>query len=190
MPTPTLQIVLGSTRPGRLGLPVAEWLRTRAEQHGGFTVELIDLAEVALPFLDEPELPRTGIHQHEHTKRWSATISRGDAFVFVTPEYNHGPTAVLKNAIDFLFAEWHYKPVGFVSYGGPAGGVRAVQMLKQFVSPLKMHPMGQAVLIPFIEQQIEDGALRESEFMGVSADAMLDELVRWSTALGELRTSS
>ena len=188
MPTPVLQIVIGSTRPGRVGLPVAEWFQEKAVEHGAFDVELIDLAAVALPFLDEPELPRFGRYLHQHTRDWSATVSRADAFVFVTPEYNHGPSAAMKNAIDFLHAEWQYKPLGFVSYGGIAAGARAVQMLKQFVLPLKMTPLFETVAIPLVEQFLdEERQFRGNEILDTAAAMMLTELHRVSEALRPLR---
>ena len=127
MDRPVLQVIIGSVRPGRIGEPFARWFVPIAEKHGAFEVELIDLAEVGLPFMDEPHHPRLRKYQHEHTKRWSATISRADAFVFVTPEYNYGYSAALKNAIDYLHHEWADKAVGFLSYGGVAAGTRAVQ---------------------------------------------------------------
>jgi NAD(P)H-dependent FMN reductase len=176
---PTLQIIIASTRPGRAGLPIAQWFRDRAVAHGAFDVELVDLAEVNLPFMDEPNHPRLRQYTHQHTKEWSATVGAGDAFVFVTPEYNYGFTAAWKNAIDFLHAEWQYKPVGFVSYGGVAAGTRAVQMMKQVVTTLKMLPLFEAVNIPFFAQFMDDeGRLQPNETMELAADAMLDELVR------------
>jgi NAD(P)H-dependent FMN reductase len=176
---PTLQIIIASTRPGRAGLPIAQWFRDRAVAHGAFDVELVDLDEVNLPFMDEPNHPRLRQYTHQHTKDWSATVDAGDAFVFVTPEYNYGFTAPWKNAIDFLHAEWQYKPVGFVSYGGVAAGTRAVQMMKQVVTTLKMLPLFEAVNIPFFAQFMDDeGRLQPNETMELAADAMLDELVR------------
>jgi len=187
-PRPVLQIVVGSTRPGRVGLPVAEWFRRLAVHHDAFTVELVDLADVGLPFLDEPELPRFGRYVHQHTRDWSATISRADAFVFVTPEYNHGPSAALKNALDFLHTEWHYKPLGFVSYGGIAAGARAVQIVKQFVLPLKMTPLFETVAIPLVEQFLdEERCFRGSAVLEAAAATMLSELHRLSEALRPLR---
>ena len=185
---PKLLIVIASTRPGRAGLPIAEWFAARAGAHGGFEVEVADLADINLPFMDEPEHPRLRRYTHEHTKAWSATVDAADAFVFVTPEYNFGFTAPLKNAIDFLHEEWTYKPVGFVSYGGVAAGTRAVQMLKQVVTTLKMTPLFEAVSIPFFTQFLdEEGVLQPNEVMEQSADAMLAELLRVQEALRPLR---
>jgi NAD(P)H-dependent FMN reductase len=176
---PKLLIVIASTRPGRAGLPIAEWFRDRAVAHGGFDVEVADLAELGLPFMDEPNHPRLRQYTHQHTKDWSATVDAADAFVFVTPEYNYGLTAPLKNAIDFLHEEWAHKPVGFVSYGGVAAGTRAVQMLKQVVTTLRMLALVEGVNIPFHTQFIdEEGRVNANAIMDQAADAMLDELVR------------
>ncbi|MEU9828885.1 NADPH-dependent FMN reductase [Micromonospora chersina] len=185
----TLQIIIASTRPGRLGLPVAEWIHAVAVKHGGFDeVELVDLAEWNLPFMDEPNHPRLRRYEHQHTRDWSATIDRADAFLIVMPEYNYGYTAPLKNAIDYLAHEWAYKPVGLVSYGGVSAGTRAAQMIKQVLTTLKMTPIPEAVHIPFVAQFIDDdGALRPNETMDASAEAMLDELVHWTAALAPLR---
>lgn len=185
---PRLQIIVASTRPGRAGLPIAQWVYERAVAHGGFDVELVDLAEVNLPFMDEPNHPRLRHYTHQHTKGWSARVDAADAFVFVMPEYNYGFTAPLKNAIDYLHHEWAYKPVGFVSYGGVAAGTRAVQMLKQVVTTLKMTPVFEAVNIPFFNQFIdEEGRLRPNEVMEQAVTAMLDELLRVESALRPLR---
>ena len=184
MTLPTLQIIVASTRPGRIGLAYGEWMRDRAVEHGGFDVELVDLAEVALPFLDEPKHPRLGEYEHEHTRAWSATIDRGDAYVFVTPEYNHGYNAVLKNAIDFLHNEWNDKPVGFCSYGGVSAGTRSVQALKQVVTAVRMMPLFDGVFVPFAWQFIgEDGVVHGNEQMEGGAATMLDELQRLSGLL-------
>jgi NAD(P)H-dependent FMN reductase len=185
---PRLQIIIASTRPGRVGLPVAEWVTAHAEGHSAFEVEVVDLAVVDLPFFDEASHPRLQRYEHEHTKAWSATVSRADAFVFVMPEYNFGFTAPLKNAIDFLHVEWQYKAVGLVSYGGVAAGTRAAQMIKQVVTTLKMVPLFEAVSIPFVAQFIDDdGVLTPNENMENAATAMLDELVRVTNALRTLR---
>jgi NAD(P)H-dependent FMN reductase len=187
---PTLMIVIASTRPGRIGLPVGEWTCARALGHGGFDVDLADLAEIDLPFMDEPKHPRLREYTHQHTKDWSARVDAADAFVFVHPEYNYGMTAPLKNAIDFLSQEWNYKPVGLVSYGGVSAGTRAAQMIKQVVTTLKLFPIFEAVSIPFVAQFIgEGGALTPNDVMEKAADAMLDELVRVADALRPLRAA-
>jgi NAD(P)H-dependent FMN reductase len=176
---PTLQIIIASTRPGRVGLPIGRWVRDRAVEHGAFDVELLDLAEVNLPFLDEPKHPRFGEYLHQHSKDWSATISRGDAFVFVMPEYNHGYNAPLKNAIDYLYGEWQHKPVGFVSYGGVAAGTRAVQAIKTVLAALKMTPAVESVPIPFFGQYIDTaGVFNGTDQLNQAVAGMLNELVR------------
>jgi NAD(P)H-dependent FMN reductase len=185
---PTLQIIIASTRPGRVGPSVAAWFYDRAVKNGDFEVELVDLAEVNLPLFDEPKHPRFGDYVHQHTKDWSATIRRGDAYVFVVPEYNYGFNAAIKNAIDYLNQEWAYKPLGFVSYGGVAAGTRAVQMLKQVVSALKLVPMADAVHIPFVQQFLDaDRVLQPNDIMENAATALLAELARWTRAVSALR---
>ena len=185
---PNLTVIIGSTRPGRAGLPIAQWFAERARQHGGFTVETADLAEIDLPLFDEPNHPRLGKYTHQHTRDWSARIDRADAIVFVTPEYNYGYPAPLKNAIDYLHREWRYKPVGLVSYGGVSGGTRAAQMLKQVVTTVKMMPIPEAVSIPFVAQRIgDDGRFQPDTAMEEGATAMLDELARWAGSVASLR---
>jgi NAD(P)H-dependent FMN reductase len=185
---PRLSIIIGSTRPGRAGLPIADWFADRARRHGGFEIDVVDLAEVNLPILDEPNHPRLRQYTHQHTKDWSARVAGADAFVIVTPEYNHGYSAATKNAIDYLHHEWHYKPVGFVSYGGVASGTRAMQQLKQVVTALRMLPLTDAVNIPFHTQFLDDdGRIEANEVMEQAAVTMLDELLRVEAALRPLR---
>jgi NAD(P)H-dependent FMN reductase len=187
-----LGIIVASTRPGRIGLPIAQWFEGESRAHGGFAeVDLIDLAEVALPFMDEPNHPRLGQYTKQHTKDWSARIAGVDALVFVMPEYNYGYNAELKNAIDFLHNEWRYKPVGFVSYGGVAAGTRAVQAVKQVVTTLKMTPLVEAVNIPFVHQMMDDEErFQPNEVVLAASKAMLDELVRVEAALRPLRENA
>jgi len=184
---PLLEVVVASTRPGRVGLPVALWATERAKSHGAFDVEFVDLLEVNLPMMNEPNHPRFRQYTKAHTKAWSATVDRADAFVFVVPEYNYGCAPAIVNALDYLYHEWCYKPVGFVSYGGVSAGTRGVQMLKQVVTTLKLVPLPEAVSIPFVQQFLEDGALSPNETMEEAINAMLDELARWTTALLPLR---
>ena len=186
---PTLQIIIASTRPGRVGLPIGRWVRDRAVEHGAFEVELIDLAEVNLPFLDEPQHPRLGRYEHQHSKDWSAKIAAGDAFVFVMPEYNHGYNAPLKNAIDFLYYEWQHKPVGFVSYGGVAAGTRAVQAIKPVLAVLKMTPSVESVPIAFFGQYLdEQGRFHGTDALNQACVAMFNELMRLDALLRPART--
>src|SRR5919202_6790763 len=136
----SLKIITSTTRPGRKGIAVANWMTGVAQQTGKFNVELLDLAVINLPFLDEPNHPRLQQYQHEHTKRWSATIDAADAFIIVLGEYNFGFPAPIKNALDYLFNEWKHKPVAIVSYGGISGGLRSTQMIKQVVTALSIMP--------------------------------------------------
>jgi NAD(P)H-dependent FMN reductase len=185
---PKLLVVIVSTRPGRVGLPVGRWFDAQARAHGAFEVEVADLLEIGLPFMDEPNHPRLRQYTHQHTKDWSATVDAADAFAFVMPEYNYSLTAPFKNAIDFLHNEWQYKPVGFVSYGGVSGGMRAVQMAKQVVTTLKMTPLPEAVTIPFVARFIDDeGDFVPDEPIEQAANVMLSELLRVGEALAVLR---
>lgn len=187
-----LKIITSTTRSTRRGILVANWFVDFAKQHPNFEVELLDLAEINLPFMDEPHHPRLQKYQYEHTKVWSAKIEEADAFVFITAEYNHSYTAPLKNAIDYLFNEWANKPLGFVSYGGIAGGTRAVSALKQVVTALKIVPLVEAVHLPFFEKYVDKTTNRFQADEGVSsaAELMLNELERWAGVLKPMRTKA
>jgi NAD(P)H-dependent FMN reductase len=184
---PILTIIVGSIRPGRAGQPIAEWFIDRARSHGGFDVDVADLAEIRLPLMEEPNHPKLRQYTLRHTHDWSARIDRADAIVFVTPEYNYGFCAPLKNALDFLFHEWRYKPVGIVSYGGVSGGTRGVQMLKQVLDGLRLAPIAPSVHIPFVQELISDGQLMANEVIVNASSAMLEELGRYELALRPLR---
>jgi len=185
-----LMIVIASTRPGRVGLPVGTWFTNRVREQGGFEIDLVDLAELKLPFMDEPNHPRLRQYTHQHTKEWSARVDAAEAFVFVMPEYNYGFNAPLKNAIDYLLQEWQYKPVGFVTYGGIAGGTRALQLIKPVLSALKLVPVTEAVNIPFVAQYInEEDRFVTGESIERAVPAMLNELTRWAKTLKTMRES-
>lgn len=187
---PVLQVIVGSTRPGRIGRSFAEWIERIATDHGDFTVEMVDLTDVALPFLDEPNHPRLAQYTHQHTRDWSATISRADAFILVTPEYNHSYNAVLKNAIDFLHNEWKHKAVCFLSYGGVSAGTRAMQALEPVVLSVGMAPVASAVTVPFAAQFLDDdGVVQPNEIMTASAKTMLDDLAAQTAALATRRAA-
>ena len=188
---PRLVIVIGATRPGRVGLPVANWFVERAREHGGFELEVADLAEVNLPLLDEPIHPRLRQYTREHTHAWSATVDVADAIVLVTSEYNYGYPAALRTRSTTCTTRWHYKPVGFVSYGGVAAGTRAVQQIKQVVTALRMMPVGASVNIPFVTQFLDpDGVIEGNDVMTQAAADMLDELVTMQAALAPLRSAT
>ncbi len=175
-----------------MGHLVGDWFYALAERHGGFTTERIDLADIDLPLFDEPNHPRLGKYEGEHTRRWSALVDGADAYVFVTPEYDHFPPASLVNALQYLSREWAYKPAGFVSYGGVSGGTRSAELIKPVVTTLKMMPMVEAVSLPFFAKNIDEasGDFDPGEVQEKAAMDMLDEMVRWAEALQPLRVSS
>lgn len=183
-----LKIISSSTRPGKKGPALASWIFEEAKKHPEFEVELLDLAEINLPFLDEPHHPRLQKYQHDHTKAWSSKIAPAEAFIIVTPEYNYGYPAPLKNALDFLYVEWNYKPVAFVSYGGLSGGIRAVQQLKQVVTAQKMVAITEIVHVPFFTKYINaDHVFVPNEEIHKSADALFPELLKWADTLKVMR---
>ncbi len=184
-----LTVITASTRPGRAGAPIASWFVERARAQRTFEeVVPADLAAIGLPLLDEPKHPRLREYVHEHTKRWSKIVDAADAFVLVTPEYNHGMAPALVNALDFLFHEWAHKPAAFVSYGGISGGLRAVQMAKPMLTALKMTPLTEAVVVQNFATMLKDGVFTPADAVEASVKPMLDELRRWAGALATLRT--
>lgn len=167
---------------------MANWFHEVARAHGTFAVELVDLASFALPVFDEPRHPRFQQYEKPHTRAWSAKVSRADAFVFVTPEYNFCPPPSFVNALDYLYVEWNYKPCGFVSYGGGSGGLRAVQVEKQLVTTLKMMPMAEGVAIPSVAKRFDgNGVFQPDDHLAKAAHTLLDELHRWARALAPMR---
>lgn len=188
MSKPTLTIVIASTRPGRKALPIGRWFEKVAREFDGFEVQVADLGEINLPMMDEPKHPRLRDYQHEHTKKWSALVDGSDAFVFVMPEYNFGFSAAIKNALDYLWVEWHYKPLGFVSYGGASGGMRAVQTLKPITSTLKLFPLTEQVALHGFGKYLKDGEFVATEDHVAAAKTMLEELQRVEGAMRTLRS--
>jgi NAD(P)H-dependent FMN reductase len=184
---PLLQVIVASTRDQRVGRTIADWFVEHARAEASFDVDLVDLKDVALPLLDEPHHPRFRRYEHAHTRAWSATVARADAFVFVTPEYNFGCPPALLNAIDYLWHEWQYKPVGFVSYGGVSGGTRSVQMTKLVATTVKLVPIPEAVTIPMVAQYLKDGHFDSTEKHTGAIAPMLVELRRWTDAIAPLR---
>lgn len=183
-----LKVIVASTREERKGAVIADWFVNIMNAHPEFEVEVLDLKDINLPFLDEPEHPRLQNYRNDHTRQWGETIDSADAFVFVTCEYNYGFPPSLKNALDFVSQEWNYKPVGFISYGGMGGGVRAVQMLKQVVTTLKMVPLFEAVYIPFFNKYINENDVFEgTEEQKEATGIMLNELALWADNLKIMR---
>ncbi|HEY4192652.1 MAG TPA: NADPH-dependent FMN reductase [Mesorhizobium sp.] len=183
-----LSIIVGSTRPGRVGPVYAEWLETFATAHGGFAPVIHDLAEFDLPLLDEPHHPRMGKYMNDHTKAWSKAVDGADAFVFVTPEYNYFTAPAIVNAVDYLSREWAYKPAALLSYGGMSGGLRSVEALKPLLTAVRLMPIPEGVALPMHNNaRDEKGAFQPGDHVLSSAKTMLDELVRWSEALKPMR---
>ena len=186
---PSLLVIVASTRPGRLGRPVGDWFVARAQEHGAFVVDDADLAEVDLPFLDEPGHPRLGDYQHDHTKAWSARVAAADAVAIVTPEYNHSFPATVKNALDALGPEWAHKPLGYVSYGGISGGTRAVAALEPVAAVLQLRPVPQAVHLPFAAQHLDGDTFSPPDSSDRAVVAMLDELAVMADVLDARRSA-
>src|ERR1700694_2721559 len=182
-----LLVIIASTRPGRVGLPIANWAISEIEKHGGVEIDVADLAVIDLPMLDEAPNPVHRNYTKPHTIAWSKRVDAADAILIVTPEYNHGMPGSLKNAMDFLYHEWNYKPVAFVSYGGMSGGMRSVQMAKGVVTTLKMMPLPEAVNIHMVPKYIHDGQFIPEETHVNSLTKVLGELTRWAAALRSMR---
>ena len=185
---PKVAIVVGSTRPGRKAEAVARWVHDVAVRREDATFEVVDVADYALPHLDEPLPPLAGQYSQPHTHEWAAKIGSFDAYVFVTPEYNHSTSGALKNAIDFLFAEWNDKAAGFVSYGVD-GGIRAVEHLRLVMGELKVADVRSAVALSVFDDFQDHAQFTPSVPQEESLSAMLDELTAWGVALKTLRES-
>lgn len=171
-------VISGSASPNRTGAPVVAWIADKLREAGA-EVDVVDLQDLALPFYDEPNLPRLRRYVHQHTKDWSARVDAADAFVFVAPEYNGSFPAILKNALDYLHHEWHYKPAGLVTYGGGlTAGFRGAQALRQILAALYMVPIQEAVAIPFIKEHVDGSGFRPDAGMDQAADGMIRELLR------------
>lgn len=184
----TIKILTGSVRPGRFNIQPATWIYEIAKKRSDISVELIDLEKVNLPFLDEPVPPSMNQYSKEHTKAWSKTISETDGFIFVTPEYNHSYSPVLKNAIDYVWHEWNYKPVSYISYGSLAGGSRAVEHLRGIAAETKMYDLREQILLPnYWEHVDENGTFQFNERHEKSANDMLDALIFWSEKMKPAR---
>jgi NAD(P)H-dependent FMN reductase len=179
-------VIIGSTRPGRNGEAVGKWVYEIASKRTDASYELIDLLEVNLPFLDEPNSPAMQQYTKQHTKDWSARIAPLDAFVFVTPEYNHGVPAALKNALDFLYKEWNNKVAGFVAYGN-AGGARSVEHLRGTVAELQMADVREQVALSLFTDFENYSVFKPASFQEKKLNALLDQLVSWGTALKQVR---
>jgi NAD(P)H-dependent FMN reductase len=183
-----IKILTGSNRPGRFGIQPAEWIFELAKKRSDISVELIDVEKLNLPFLDEPVPPLMQQYSKTHTKDWSKKIHEADGFIFVTPEYNHSVSAVLKNAVDFLAHEWYHKPLAMIGYGAQAGGSRAVEHWRQIAGQLKMFDLNEHLLLPnYWEHLNEEGKYQFSEIQEKQANDMLDALIFWATDMKAAR---
>ena len=183
-----IAIILGSTRPGRNGKAVADWVTDKAAARTTANYELVDLLDHPLPHLDEAIPPTMGQYAGEHTKEWAKTIGAYDGYIFVTPEYNHSTSGVLKNAIDYLHAEWNNKAAAFVSYGA-LGGARAIEHLRAILSELQ---------VAHVRQQLSFSMWTDFENFSVfapgpqhddSATVMFDQLESWTEAMKGVRAA-
>jgi NAD(P)H-dependent FMN reductase len=179
-------VIVGSTRPGRVGEAVGKWAFEIAQRRQDAKFELVDVADFNLPLLDEPVPPSMGQYSKEHTKKWAAKIASFDGFVFVTPEYNHGICGALKNAIDFLFAEWNNKAAGFVGYGS-AGGVRAVEHLRLVMAEVQVATVRNQVMLSLRDDFENYSVFKPREFHEKALGQVFDQVIAWGGALETLR---
>jgi NAD(P)H-dependent FMN reductase len=183
---PKIAVIIGSTRPGRVGESVAKWVYEIAMKRTDAEFEIVDIKDFNLPLLDEPAPPSMGQYSKEHTKIWAAKIDSFDGYVFVTPEYNHSTSGALKNAIDFLFHEWNNKAAGFVGYGG-TGGVRAVEHLRLVMAEVQVATVRNQVALSLITDFENYTSFKPAAHHEKSVNQMLDQLIAWSVALKTLR---
>lgn len=179
-------VILGSTRPGRNGEAVANWFYELAKKRKDAEFELVDIRDFNLPLLDEPVPPSQGQYSKEHTEIWSAKIASFDAFVFITPEYNHGIPGALKNAIDFLYREWNNKAAGFVGYGS-AGGVRSVEQLRLVMAELQIADVRAQVQLSLFTDFENFSVFKPAAYHEKSVNTLLDQVIAWASALKNLR---
>lgn len=180
-----IAVIIGSTRPGRVGAGVAEWVHGQAAGRDA-QYEIVDIADFNLPVYDEPMPAAMGNYQHEHTKKWAEKISQFDGFVFVIPEYNHSVNGALKNAIDFIYAEWTNKAAGFVSYGS-GGGLRAVEHLRGIAAELQIADVRTHVSFLLATDFKDWSELQPSDHHAESLQTLFDQLEAWAGALKPLR---
>ena len=177
-----IQIIIGSIREGRIAKPVGDWTYQNTQSRAGVTVELIDLKEWDLPLFNLAKGPIQGNYEDPLQQRWAAKIAQADGYLFISPEYNHGYSPALKNALDYLYAEWNRKPAACVTYGGVAGA-RSVEQLRQVLIELQMAPLRDAVHIANIFGKVNNGKFSGEESDLKQLDKVIDELIWWGSAL-------
>jgi len=182
-------IIVGSTRPGRHADVVANWVLEKAKTRTDAQFEVVDIKDFKLPLLDEPVPPSMGQYTQPHTKAWAQKVASYDAYIFVTPEYNHATSAALKNAIDYVYAEWNNKAAGFVSYGASASGGRAVEQLRQVMAELQIADVRAQVLLSLFTDFENFATFKPNAVHDVAMATMLDQVVAWGTALKTVRSS-
>ena len=181
-------IITGSTRPGRVNVQVAQWVQELASKRSDAAFELVDIADFNLPLLDEPVPPSMAAPQHEHSKKWAAAIAKFDAYVFVTPEYNHATSGALKNALDYLFYEWNNKAAGIVSYGS-AGGVRAAENLRLILGELMVADVRTQVTLSLATDFENYTVFKPAASHEKNLNTLLDQVVSWGSALQTIRSA-
>jgi NAD(P)H-dependent FMN reductase len=183
-----LKIISSTVRPSRRGPIITQWIAELAKKNSQFNSEVLDLGEIDLPLMNEPNHPRLRKYQYEYTRYWSAKIEEADAFIFVTAEYDHNYPAPLRNALEYLSEEWEYKPAAIVSYGGISAGTRALNSLQCDLVSLKVVPLYESVSFPFFERLInEKHELQANESSYKAAESMLTQLVRWTKGLKAIK---
>jgi NAD(P)H-dependent FMN reductase len=183
-----IQVIVGSVREGRRAKPIADWVCRQAATRQDCSVELVDLKDWNLPLMSLPKSPIRGDYEDPLQQRWAEKVAQADGYLFVSPEYNHGYTAVLKNALDYLYAEWERKPASFVTYGG-VGGARGIEQLRLVLIELRMAPLRDAVHIVNILGKLNDGVFVADAKDVSQLNAALDDLLWWTHALSAARRS-
>jgi NAD(P)H-dependent FMN reductase len=181
-----IAVIIGSTRPGRKAEAVARWVLGIATKRGDAEFEVVDIQDFDLPLLDEPTPPSMGRYTQPHTRAWSAKIASFDAYVFVTPEYNHATSGALKNALDYLYREWNNKAAGFVGYGS-VGGTRAVEQLRLVMGELQVADVRAQVALSLFTDFENFTTFKPAPMHEKSVNTMLDQVIAWGTALKTLR---
>ncbi|KAA9133852.1 NADPH-dependent FMN reductase [Microbacterium caowuchunii] len=181
-----IAIILGSTRPGRRGKQVADWVLDRAAARTDVEFELVDLADYVLPHLDEPMPAAMGQYMNDHTRAWSERIAGFDGYIFVTPEYNHSTSGVLKNAIDYLYTEWNNKAAALVGYGG-VGGARAIEHLRLVLAELQVATVRQTITLSLMTEFEDFTTFTPTAYQSDLLNTLFDQLVTWAQALADVR---